>query len=374
MTYVIRMGKNYRFMDEMDIEVCDKLPASNYTVQFNEMSGEYYLEPIHNFELPSKLYGDTEKNARRILSTFNSRPNSTGVLLSGVKGSGKTLLAKVVSTIAKQAFIPTIVINRPHCGDGFNKFIQSIEFACIVLFDEFEKVYDYDSQEKILTLLDGVYNSKKLFILTVNRSGGVSEYMKNRPGRIFYNFNFDTLPINFVREYCEDKLLDKSQIESIVRYVQVFNYFNFDMLAASIEEMNRYNETLPQVLEYLNITPETRHDDTYKISLSYKGFEIVDYEHYRGFSPNNFEYTIDLDSKEYTEFKKKNAKAYSELSKIANESNEIEFLTEDISDFDPSTNKFTYKIKKNNDEVCVFVTKNPPPTNFDYNRFMDYAF
>lgn len=373
MTYVIRMGKNYRFMDEMDIEVCDKLPAQNYTVNFNDMSGEYFLEPIQSFEMPKKLYGDTERNARRILSTFSSRPNSTGVLLSGVKGSGKTLLAKVVSTIAKQTFIPTIVINRPYSGDGFNKFIQSIEFPCIVLFDEFEKVYDYADQEKILTLLDVVYNSKKLFILTVNRSHGVSEYMKNRPGRIFYKFEFDTLPLNFVREYCEDNLADKAQIENVVKYVQVFNFFNFDMLAAAIEEMNRYGETLPQVLDYLNITPETRNDDTYTMSLMYKDVSIVDYSHYRGFAPNHFEYSVDLDDKHFMDVKKKDPKFYSELRKLANEDACFEFEASNISDFDPVHNKFTYSLARGNAEVYLVVTKNSPPPQFDYKSFMDYA-
>jgi hypothetical protein len=367
------MGKNYRFMDEMDIEVCDKLPAQNYTVQYNEMSGEYYLEPIHSFDLPTKLYGDTEKNAHRILSTFNSRPHSTGVLLSGVKGSGKTLLAKVVSTIAKQSFIPTIVINRAYHGDNFNKFIQSITFPCIIMFDEFEKVYHYNDQEKILTLLDGVYNSKKLFILTVNRSGGVTEFMRNRPGRIYYKFEFDTLSLSFVREYCEDNLADKSQIENVVKYVQVFNFFNFDMLAAAIEEMNRYGETLPQVLDYLNITPETRNDDTHNMSLMYKDTTIVDYSHYRGFSPNNFEYTVDLDDKQFLDVKKKDAKFYTELRKLSNEDGCFEFNASNISDFDPIKNKFTYSLVCGNSEVHLVVTKNSLPPQFDYKSFLDYA-
>ena len=47
--------------------------------------------------------------------------------------------------------VPTIVINAPWKGDKFNTFIQAIEQPCAILFDEFEKVYDRDDQEKILT-------------------------------------------------------------------------------------------------------------------------------------------------------------------------------------------------------------------------------
>jgi hypothetical protein len=373
MTYVIRFGKNYRFLDERDIEVCDTLPAQNYTVQLNEMSGEYYLEPIHSFQMPSKLYGNTEKNARRILATFNSRPNSTGVLLSGVKGSGKTLLAKVVSSLASKVCIPTIVINRPYTGDSFNKFIQNIDMPSIVLFDEFEKVYDYKDQEKILTLLDGVYNSKKLFILTVNRIGGVTEFMSNRPGRIYYKFNFDTLPISFVREYCEDNLLNKNEIENVVRYVQVFNFFNFDMLAASIEEMNRYGETLPQVLDYLNITPESKSDETYTITFHYKGNDVVYNSHYRGFQPNQFEYNIDIETSDFNDLKKTKKALYNELTKLANEDLCFEFNASHIADYDPIQNKFTYVIKFNQNEVKMVVQKNMTLPQFDYKSFLAYV-
>jgi len=91
------------------------------------------------------------------MRTFTDRSNSTGVLLTGEKGSGKTLLAKHLSIMGYDMGIPTIVINSAWTGDSFNKLIQDIEQPLIVMFDEFEKVYNREEQEKMLTLLDGVY-------------------------------------------------------------------------------------------------------------------------------------------------------------------------------------------------------------------------
>ena len=85
--------------------------------------------------------------AERVLSTFESRPAATGILLEGEKGSGKSMLLKLLSINARKAGMPTIVINSPFCGDGFNTFIQSISQPAIIAFDEFEKIYNRDDQE-----------------------------------------------------------------------------------------------------------------------------------------------------------------------------------------------------------------------------------
>jgi len=137
---ILQSGTSFRTVNVDDVTVLDVLPVQNYSVNYNSMVDQYSLEPIDNFTLPAKIYGDVTKHTKRILNTFKSRPNSTGVSLSGEKGSGKSLLAKNIAIEAQSHNIATIVINEPFCGDTFNKFIQSIECPTIVLFDEFEKM------------------------------------------------------------------------------------------------------------------------------------------------------------------------------------------------------------------------------------------
>jgi hypothetical protein len=268
-------GNVVRLSSENDLKITDDLPLGNYIVNQNSMTNEFYLERAEEYSPIKKYYGDTLKVANRILNTFKDRPNATGVLLSGEKGSGKTLLAKTVSIEGFKLGIPTIVVNKPLFGDNFYSFIQNINTPTIILFDEFEKVYDREDQEKILTLFDGVFPTKKLFVLTCNDIYKIDQHMLNRPGRIFYSKEYEGLSKEFVEEYCQDNLNDKGYIDKLITLMNFFDSFNFDMLQAIVEEMNRYNETPSEVLDYLNIKPDSK-KVYFDIKLFYKGEEVTD--------------------------------------------------------------------------------------------------
>ena len=277
MSYFLKSGNTYRVASDEAMDIHRKLPAGNYVIKLNEMTGELYLEGIDDFTIPSKIYGNCLKHTDKILRTFMDRDNATGVMMTGEKGSGKTLLTKNVSIqLAKQG-IPTIVINAPWNGDKFNTFIQNIEQPCAILFDEFEKTYnERDEQEAILTLLDGVFPTKKLFMLTCNDKWRIDQHMRNRPGRIYYMLDFKGLDETFIREYCYDNLKDASlkNIDSMVNIGSLFAEFNFDMLKAIVEEMNRYNESPQEALEMLNAKPEFDTGTEYNIKIVHNGKEI----------------------------------------------------------------------------------------------------
>jgi hypothetical protein len=274
MAYFLKSGNTFTVSSKEAMDLHDFLPAGNYVVKQNPMNKQFYLEEIDSFEIKGKLYGNTTRHADRILHTFTDRGSSTGVMLTGEKGSGKTLLTKKISILAAEQGIPTIVINAPWCGDNFNSFMQNIDQPCVILFDEFEKVYSKEEQEAILTLLDGVYPSKKLFLLTCNDKWRVDQHMRNRPGRIFYMIDFKGLDVDFVREYCEDNLLNKNHIQAVCNLSTIFNQFNFDMLKAMVEDMNRYDETPQEVIRLLNAKPEFSSDVKFDISLQIKGIDV----------------------------------------------------------------------------------------------------
>lgn len=268
MSFFIKNGNSFRVTSNNNLNISNDLPPGNYTVKFDNVSKEYSLEQIDSFSLPKKLYGDIERNTNRILKTFLERPNTTGVMLSGEKGSGKTLLAKTISIKAAEMDIPTIIINHAWCGDGFNSFIQTIQQAAIIFFDEFEKVYsEKEQQEAVLTLFDGVYPTKKLFVCTCNDKFKIDINMRNRPGRIYYMIDFTGLDVNFIREYCGENLNNKDNISSVCNIASIFHQFNFDMLKAMVEEMNRYNETAPEVIRLINTKPEFSSGANYKIEF-----------------------------------------------------------------------------------------------------------
>ena len=274
MAHFLKSGNTYQVASDEAMDIHALLPAGNYTVKQNPMTGAYFLEHIEDFNSPSKIYGDCLKNTDRVIQTFLSRPNGTGVMLTGEKGSGKTLLTKNIAIELAKQDIPTIVINAPLHGDQFNTFIQTITQPCAVLFDEFEKTYDREQQESILTLLDGVFPTKKLFMLTTNDKYRVDYHMRNRPGRIFYMLDFKGLDGNFITEYCEDNLKNKTHIDKIVNISTLFAEFNFDMLKALVEEMNRYDETPQEALRMLNAKPEFDGGSKYNVEVIHNG-EVV---------------------------------------------------------------------------------------------------
>ena len=269
MSKFFKNGNTFKVAPDSALDIHDKLPCGNYIIKVNPMSGELYLEIIDNFTPIKKYYGDLNKNADRIINTFLDRPNSTGVMLTGEKGSGKSLLAKELSIrLAHQHKVPTIVINQPMNGDVFNTFLQSIEQPTIILFDEFEKVFNKEEQESILTLLDGVFPSKKLFVLTCNDKWRVDAHMRNRPGRIYYMIDFVGLTIEFITEYCNDNLNDKTHIPKLCEIAGLFDSWNFDMLVALVAEMNRYNESPQEAMQLLNTKPEFGGKSTFAVSMA----------------------------------------------------------------------------------------------------------
>ena len=267
MSHFLINGNTYRIFADDALNLQPLLPVGNYIIQKNPQTEEYFLESVDGFKAPKKLYGTTTRHTDRILNTFESRSSSTGVMLAGLRGSGKTLLARNLSIVGAEHGYPTLLINTPLCGEAFNRFIQKIEQPAIVVFDEFEKIYDHDEQEQILTLLDGVFPTKKMFIFTCNDKWKIDINMRNRPGRIYYMLNFSSLDDVFIREYCEDNLNDKSHIESVVRISTIFNSYNFDMLQALVEEMNRYGETPQEALQMLNSKPEFEEEQIYDVSV-----------------------------------------------------------------------------------------------------------
>jgi hypothetical protein len=109
--------------------------------------------------------------------------------------------------------------------------------------------------------------------MTCNEVHRINDYMRNRPGRIFYAINFDGLDAAFIREYCEDNLKNKQNIESVCRTAVMFERFNFDILKALVEEMNRYNETASDALELLNAKPHGN-SQVFDVVLNVRGTDI----------------------------------------------------------------------------------------------------
>ena len=107
----MKSGNTFRIATKESMDLHEQLPAGNYVVKQDPFEN-FYIEQIGSFDVPTKMYGDTIRNTERIINSFWDREKSTGVMLVGEKGSGKTLLSKNICVeLAKQS-VPTIVINH----------------------------------------------------------------------------------------------------------------------------------------------------------------------------------------------------------------------------------------------------------------------
>jgi DNA-binding XRE family transcriptional regulator len=245
--------------------IIDNLPAKVFSVRFDSLTSQYYLEyRFDNFPMPSQLYNCNDIDNVTMANLFNSRyateSGNLGVLLSGLKGTGKSLLLKTTANQALASGLPVILVEQSFSSSSLVKFLSSITEDCVVLFDEFEKYFYDDSeagsnQAELLSFFDGTSVSHKLIIITVNNKDQLSEFFINRPSRIRYVIDYVSLSQEFVAEYVSQKLVDKSAIPAVLEEFEAIDEINFDLLNVCCDEVNKSYPLLPvkQIFRFLNI-------------------------------------------------------------------------------------------------------------------------
>lgn len=235
----------------------EKLPLGTYTLLFNKNVGQYYLHLIDDIKLPGKIYGDVVPFVKRVCTKYDSKDRNLGVLLVGTKGGGKSLTAKVISTTLQ---LPVIIIPQGYDDTAFISFLTDPALGnCVVLIDEFEKLYngeDGDSN-KLLSLLDGPYNTRHIFVFTANEFYRINSMMKNRPSRIHFLKEFTGLDEDIVRDIGNDLLDDKTWIEELVEISQKMTECTFDVIMSICSDSNLFKESPKQVVRYMNVLMES---------------------------------------------------------------------------------------------------------------------
>lgn len=284
----LRIGDTFKF-GGVDVEVCTELPPAKYLLTTNS-EGVFvlkYIEPLDDIE-DLTLYGNISKDTDRIVNTYVSNNyKRMGVLFSGMKGSGKTLATKIV---ASKLNLPVIVITEGYTGSYFMSTVNSITQNCVVVFEELDKAYmDADEQKEVLQIMDGMFASNKLVIITCNDLNEISPYLLNRPGRARYHIQYTGLSIDQIKEFLYNNLEDISG--EMLTTISKSLYFKtegvtYDMLKEICKEVEMYPESISTVvgfnemLRVLNISSE-KYDSyfaevTKKVSLIKHSTPITD--------------------------------------------------------------------------------------------------
>ena len=231
----IKSGNEYQRV-EGECDNVETLPPGIYTVHLSDKKGwwlEFYRE---KFTFDYKIYGCDEGFIDYFMTTYENTKGNIGVMFNGIKGTGKTVTAKV---LANKLNVPIIIVKG--MGD-FNpalmEYLSSFNFDCVYFFDEFEKNFK-DDDASVLQIMDGVYNSeyRKVFLLTTNRTW-VNENLLSRPSRIRYIKEFKNIGKDLIDEYMEDNLNDKSAKEDNITYIDSLDVSTIDILKTAVQEVN----------------------------------------------------------------------------------------------------------------------------------------
>lgn len=217
---------------------------------------------FEKFELPNEIYDIEEEFINRVITTFNSHNRNFGVLLKGLKGTGKTITAKI---LCNRLNLPVFLVTTPFAEMG--NFINSIGQNIIMLFDEFEKMYSMGSWRatedeqrsetnlsNLLTLMDGVFTSphKRLFILTTN-SEYVPDAMRARPSRIRYTKDLSETSLETVHRILESTVRNKTLIPHLIELLKGMEVISIDIIQSMAEEANLYDRADKEFFDCFNI-------------------------------------------------------------------------------------------------------------------------
>ena len=101
--------------------IVDKLEPGNYLLKFDENKG-FYLHPKSDFSLPKKIYGNFKEDIERWKKSWeNDTSQNLGVLLSGIKGTGKTILCQ---KFCIEMNLPVIIIGEQYPDASFLDFLS----------------------------------------------------------------------------------------------------------------------------------------------------------------------------------------------------------------------------------------------------------
>ena len=230
-----KSGNSY-YLQEVSEQMKVLPPAVYRTAETKH--GDIFLNYVQDsFKFPYKIYGVETDFIERVMKTWNETTSNMGIILNGVKGTGKTVTAEL---ICNKMNLPVIIVTHPYTN--LISFLSSIQNNVIIFIDEFEKIFE-DNTSILLTIMDGCLkmDNRYMFLLTTNEIL-MSKNFIQRPGRIRYIKTFKDISIDVIRDIVDDMLIHKDLYEKTLAYISTLPIITIDLLKSIIEEVNIHKE------------------------------------------------------------------------------------------------------------------------------------
>ena len=254
----LKVGKKVSFKFNTEGLECDLTPGMVYNIKVDRFTDTISLEESGSLSLPSKVYCTTrdERFIDKVINSYNLSENGfTGVMLAGLKGSGKTVMAKC---IANKSGLPIINVDKNIRPYILKCLVEKLEDVSVCfLFDELDKLLDDYDDSVLLQVLDGSdTKGKHMILFTCNDTDNISEYLVDRCSRIRYWREFKEMSPSLIMEVLNDKLNDKKEVKSLTDFIKDnFEVCSFDNIASFVKEVNDYpTTTFEELFEDMNLS------------------------------------------------------------------------------------------------------------------------
>lgn len=246
----------------------DLLPVGVYKFQVDPMENCYLSQVSDKFEFPYKIYGVEHKFIERVKKSYANTTGNFGILLNGVKGTGKTVTAEL---ICNELNLPVIIIPFHH--KNLLSFLNDIQQDVIIFIDEYEKLYD-GYNNSLLPIMDGVLNTSNrlVFLLTTNDLR-VDRNILQRPSRVRYVKTFEDMTLEVIMEVVSDLLVHKHLFDCTVKMISELPLITMDLVKSIITEVNIHEEDPEAFKDIFNIHSEK--SDLYNVYKLQDGKKIL---------------------------------------------------------------------------------------------------
>ena len=198
------------------------------------------------YDVPNFIFGKKVRDSiETIYATFTRRAQSMGAILSGKMGSGKTVTAEALcNRVIKNGGV-VIQVNSPISARVLELLRPAAGENCVFYFQEFTVNYSkYDNdpkkieQGKMLEFFSSQSLAKSFFILTLNDTQGLNQFMLERPGRFLFHVKYQGIDTQTLNE-----ILTHLKIEGL----------RADWLTMYVHQMGK-KITVDQVIEIIRAT------------------------------------------------------------------------------------------------------------------------
>lgn len=221
--------------------------------KYDEASGTLTLDKTKAlFEIPDKIYGNSEKLAKIILKDYRPKGDTLGVLLVGKKGMGKSLLSEKIAMMMVEKGYSVIHVTRPVSAVAIEKAVETLS-PCLLYLEEFEKCFENPQDVPVFLNMFSATTIKGLMVVIAANSinSVIYDPLIDRPQRLRYRINYAEIDDNVVNDILADSEVSAEQRRVYTEWVNSSKP-NIDSLITLVK-LTAHITDPTELVEYISI-------------------------------------------------------------------------------------------------------------------------